>query len=121
MNEYKFHEIAIQRLEEAELLQAAYFLKREHEFRKEVNKIKQNLWMKKFSKHFLSKKHEEELVKKFEKVKTPQRNYRFNRNIWFPKHWIITKHENGQDTRIPTVIKKTPCQSRVRNNDVSIF
>lgn len=37
MNQFKIHEISIQRCEDAKLEQAAYFLKRELEFRKEVN------------------------------------------------------------------------------------
>jgi hypothetical protein len=52
-------------------------------------------------------KREENLVKEFEKIKEPKRTFTFTRNIWFPKNWIIKKHENGEVSNIKTVIKKT--------------
>jgi hypothetical protein len=86
-NLYIAHEQAIQRLQENELHQWAYFLSRELKFRQQ---------------------EETKFKEKFESVKRPTHTFSFTRNIWLPKNYIIHKHSSeGFIQMKPVLIEKS--------------
>lgn len=93
-NKYYVYEKSIERCQEEKLFQTAYFIQRELTFLKEVFQICffLNVWQN-FTNFCLIFKHKDNLIKQYEKIKTPINNYAFKRNIWFPKNYIIEKHE----------------------------
>ena len=47
-------------------------------------------------------------MKELSKVKIPTRLFSFSSMIWFPQHWVVSRHEHGEHEVISTVVMDAP-------------
>ena len=48
------------------------------------------------------------LMKELGRVQHPTRVFTFEPQIWFPRNWVVERHQYGETTVIPTVLVDSP-------------
>jgi hypothetical protein len=47
-------------------------------------------------------------MKELGRVRHPTRVFTFHPNIWMPRNYVVSRHQYGETTRIPTVLVHSP-------------